>query len=127
LNSHFADDGQLERLFLRCKKSVERAKEVLEMYYTLRSALPEIFSNTDPAQEWFKKIISVRYLTGNIKCLFSALGYGNRKGSARINFTVPRKHAATEPYLFLHWPEPQAWAALVGYTRMYQKVSGLSR
>lgn len=50
----------MERLFLRCKKSVERAKDVLDMYYTLRTALPEIFSNRDPAQEWFKKITSVR-------------------------------------------------------------------
>jgi hypothetical protein len=30
------------------------------MYYTLRTALPEIFSNRDPAQEWFRKITSVR-------------------------------------------------------------------
>ncbi|KDR19513.1 retinol-binding protein pinta-like [Zootermopsis nevadensis] len=57
---HQYDEGQLERLFLRCKKSVERAKNVLDMYYTLRTALPEIFSNRDPAQEWFKKITSVR-------------------------------------------------------------------
>jgi hypothetical protein len=50
----------LERLFLRCKNSVERAKDVLDMYYTLRTVLPEIFSNRDPAQEWFSKITSVR-------------------------------------------------------------------
>jgi hypothetical protein len=30
------------------------------MYYTLRTALPEIFSNRDPAQEWFKAITGVR-------------------------------------------------------------------
>jgi hypothetical protein len=33
------------------------------MYYTLRTALPEILSNRDPAQEWFKAITSVRYVT----------------------------------------------------------------
>jgi hypothetical protein len=34
--------------FLRgCKFSLERTKEKLDMYYTLRTALPEFFSNRD--------------------------------------------------------------------------------
>lgn len=59
-NRLISDERQLERLFIRCKNSVERAKDVLDMYYTLRTVLPEIFSDRDPAQDWFSKITSVR-------------------------------------------------------------------
>ncbi|KAJ9584957.1 hypothetical protein L9F63_020706 [Diploptera punctata] len=57
---HDIDDGQLEKLFVRCKTSVERSKETLDMYYALKTALPEIFSNRDPTQDWFKRVTNVR-------------------------------------------------------------------
>ncbi|XP_069698964.1 alpha-tocopherol transfer protein-like [Periplaneta americana] len=56
------DDSQLERIFLRCKRSVERVKEVIDMYYTLRTALPEIFSGRDPSQQWFKTNTNLRLI-----------------------------------------------------------------
>ncbi|XP_049831055.1 alpha-tocopherol transfer protein-like [Schistocerca gregaria] len=38
----------LERFLIGCKYSVERAKTVLDMYYTVRGAVPEFFSDRDP-------------------------------------------------------------------------------
>lgn len=44
---HLLDDGRL-RTFLRgCKFSLEKVKQKLDMYYTMRNAIPEFFSNRD--------------------------------------------------------------------------------
>ncbi|XP_043267889.1 alpha-tocopherol transfer protein-like [Venturia canescens] len=42
------DDGRLEKFLFGCKNSVERCKQVLERYFSARSALPEFFANRDP-------------------------------------------------------------------------------
>lgn len=43
----FTDDQRL-RTFLRgCKFSLEKVKKKLDMYYTMRNAVPEFFSNRD--------------------------------------------------------------------------------
>ncbi|XP_049794277.1 alpha-tocopherol transfer protein-like isoform X1 [Schistocerca nitens] len=43
------DDDQWILTFLRgCKFSLEKTKQKLDMFYTMRSALPEIFTNRDP-------------------------------------------------------------------------------
>ncbi|XP_049942692.1 retinol-binding protein pinta-like [Schistocerca serialis cubense] len=43
------DDDQWILTFLRgCKFSLEKTKHKLDMFYTMRSALPEIFINRDP-------------------------------------------------------------------------------
>ncbi|KAJ9584950.1 hypothetical protein L9F63_020699, partial [Diploptera punctata] len=57
---HHYDEARMERLFLRCKTSIERAKQTLDMYFTIKTALPEIFSNRDPLQPWFIQASSVR-------------------------------------------------------------------
>ncbi|XP_069698959.1 alpha-tocopherol transfer protein-like [Periplaneta americana] len=57
---HDYDEARVESLFLRCKASVERCKEVIDMYYTVRSAIPEIFCNRDPEESWFQLASSVR-------------------------------------------------------------------
>ncbi|XP_021933631.1 retinol-binding protein pinta-like, partial [Zootermopsis nevadensis] len=42
-------DSQWLITFLRgCKFSLERTKSKIEMFYTLRTALPEFFTNRDP-------------------------------------------------------------------------------
>lgn len=47
LISPLADDGRL-RTFLRgCKFSLEKVKQKLDMYYTMRTAIPEFFTNRD--------------------------------------------------------------------------------
>lgn len=43
------DDELLERFLVGCKYSLERTKNVLDMYYTVRGAVPEFFANRDPA------------------------------------------------------------------------------
>ncbi|PSN57147.1 hypothetical protein C0J52_01309 [Blattella germanica] len=81
------DDGQLERLFLRCKQSVERSKVTLDMYYTLRTALPEVFSNRDPDSQWFKLVTSLRKGADTLKQFISPkvlpLEYGGEAGKLR--------------------------------------------
>jgi hypothetical protein len=54
----FTDDGRMETLFLRCKGSIEKCKQTIDMYYTLRSALPELLCNRDPSASWFKQMTS---------------------------------------------------------------------
>ncbi|XP_046979860.1 alpha-tocopherol transfer protein-like [Schistocerca americana] len=53
------DDDQWILTFLRgCKFSLEKTKQKLDMYYTLRSALPEIFTNRDPFSPTAQKILT---------------------------------------------------------------------
>lgn len=44
--------------FLRgCKFSMERAKEKVDMYYTIRGAIPEFFANRDPTDDTLSYIM----------------------------------------------------------------------
>lgn len=58
---HDYDEGRLERRYIWCKASLERTKSSLDMYYTLRAAVPDILSNRDPFSAWFKQITSLSY------------------------------------------------------------------
>ena len=51
----------MEMMLLRCKGSIERTKESIDMHFTVKTALPEIFNNRDPLQPWFTVASSVRY------------------------------------------------------------------
>ncbi|XP_037915849.1 alpha-tocopherol transfer protein-like [Hermetia illucens] len=52
-------DDQFLVCFLRgCKHSLERSKEKLESYYTLRTAVPEFFTKRDPTDPEFIDLIS---------------------------------------------------------------------
>ncbi|KAL0849063.1 hypothetical protein ABMA28_013425 [Loxostege sticticalis] len=52
-------DDQWLIVFLRgCKYSLERAKEKLDLYYTMRTAVPELF-NTKPSNELFNEILDL--------------------------------------------------------------------
>jgi hypothetical protein len=42
------EDARLERFLYGCKLSVERAKRVLDTYYTVRATVPEFFRDRDP-------------------------------------------------------------------------------
>jgi hypothetical protein len=44
----FSEDARLERFLYGCKLSVERAKRVLDTYYTVRATVPEFFRDRDP-------------------------------------------------------------------------------
>jgi hypothetical protein len=54
----FPDEARMETLFLRCKASIEKCKQTIDIYYTLRSAVPEILCNRDPCDPWFKEAVS---------------------------------------------------------------------
>ncbi|KAL0267299.1 UNVERIFIED_CONTAM: hypothetical protein PYX00_009611 [Menopon gallinae] len=54
------DDGRLMTFLRGCKFSIEKTKRKLDMYFTMRTAIPEFFSNRDPfaptVQEIMKNI-----------------------------------------------------------------------
>jgi len=51
-------DSQFLVTFLRgCKFSLERTKAKMDMYYTLRTALPEFFTNRDPMLPEIQKVL----------------------------------------------------------------------
>lgn len=46
--------------FLRgCKFSLEKTKRKLDMYFTMRAAVPEFFSNRDPALPEIKEVMRI--------------------------------------------------------------------
>jgi len=47
----YSDDGRLERWLIRCKNSTEKVKKTLELYYTLRTHIPEIMTGWDTEGE----------------------------------------------------------------------------
>ncbi|XP_035899059.1 uncharacterized protein LOC118506264 [Anopheles stephensi] len=54
------NDDQFLTMFLRgCKHSLERAKEKLDMYYTVRTALPELMRNRDPEEGKMMELIKL--------------------------------------------------------------------
>ncbi|XP_053661310.1 retinol-binding protein pinta-like [Anopheles marshallii] len=54
------DDDQFLMMFLRgSKHSLERAKEKLDMYYTVRTALPELMRNRDPEEAKLLELIKL--------------------------------------------------------------------
>ena len=61
INFHklLTDDGRL-RTFLRgCKFSPEKVKQKLDMYYTMRNAVPEFFTNRDMNRPELAKIMDI--------------------------------------------------------------------
>lgn len=51
-------DDQFLICFLRgCKYSIERAKQKLEAFYTIRTIMPEVHLNRDPQNERLQAII----------------------------------------------------------------------
>ncbi|XP_050080763.1 retinol-binding protein pinta-like [Anopheles maculipalpis] len=56
--------GRMEEQFLlgflrSCKHSMERVKEKLDTYYTIRSVLPEVMRNRDPLDPFVRKVIKM--------------------------------------------------------------------
>lgn len=57
--STIIDDARL-RTFLRgCKFSLEKVKKKLDMYYTMRNAVPEFFANRDVDRPELAEIFKV--------------------------------------------------------------------
>lgn len=57
----FFSDDQWILAFLRgCKFSLERTKEKIDAYYTIKSALPEFFKNRDPMAPVAQDILNAK-------------------------------------------------------------------
>ncbi|KAJ4426924.1 hypothetical protein ANN_26723 [Periplaneta americana] len=56
-------EARLERWLIRCKNSMERTKQSIDMYYTLKSLSPEIMSDWNTQSKWFKTISKLAYYT----------------------------------------------------------------
>ncbi|XP_069699164.1 alpha-tocopherol transfer protein-like [Periplaneta americana] len=56
-------EARLERWLIRCKNSMERTKQSIDMYYTLKSLLPEMMSDWNMQSKWFKTISMLTYFT----------------------------------------------------------------
>ena len=50
------DDKRLKHIFLKCKGRMEIAKSALDLYFTVRTHIPEVMSNRDPFAQWFKDL-----------------------------------------------------------------------
>jgi len=52
----FTDDKRLKCIFIKCKGRMEITKSALDMYFTLRTHIPEVLGNRDPLAHWFKDL-----------------------------------------------------------------------
>lgn len=44
----FTDDDWLTNFLLRCKNNLEKTKKLIDIYFTARATMPEIFLNRGP-------------------------------------------------------------------------------
>jgi hypothetical protein len=49
----------MERWIIRCKNGLERTKTSVDMYYTLKTATPDIMLERDPSSQWFQNVVNV--------------------------------------------------------------------
>lgn len=52
------DELLLLRFIHVCNGSIELAKNLMELFYTIRSQAPEIFDNRDPSQKGLQDILN---------------------------------------------------------------------
>lgn len=64
LKDDFPDDQFLVSFLRGCKFSYEKSKEKLDMYFTVRSAIPEFFYDRDPSYTNLKEAIRLGYVKG---------------------------------------------------------------
>lgn len=57
INGRINDDQFLVNFLRGCKYSMEKAKEKLDLFYTIRTQLPEIMTNRDPLSKKNMEII----------------------------------------------------------------------
>ncbi|XP_069699131.1 alpha-tocopherol transfer protein-like [Periplaneta americana] len=50
-------DARLERWLIRCKNSMERTKQSIDLYYTLKSLSPDVMCDWNPRSKWYKDVI----------------------------------------------------------------------
>ncbi|XP_069699156.1 uncharacterized protein [Periplaneta americana] len=50
-------DARLERWLIRCKNSMERTKQSIDLYYTLKSLSPDLMCDWDPRSKWYQDAV----------------------------------------------------------------------
>lgn len=53
------DDQRLKTFLRGCKFSLEKVKKKLDMYYTMRNAVPEFFANRDVSKPELKSLFDI--------------------------------------------------------------------
>jgi hypothetical protein len=56
---HAADDQRIMTFLRGCKFSLEKVKRKLDMYFTMRAAVPEFFNDRDVTRPELKEILDV--------------------------------------------------------------------
>lgn len=54
-----SDDARIMTFLRGCKFSLEKTKRKLDMYFTMRAAVPEFFSNRDPTLPEIKEVMRI--------------------------------------------------------------------
>lgn len=54
-----SDDGRMMTFLRGCKFSLEKTKRKLDMYFTMRTAVPEFFSDRDPTKPEIQEIFKI--------------------------------------------------------------------
>ena len=60
MSSKISDTKTLLRYLRGCKFNLDKTKAKLEMYYTCKSALPELFQERDPFNPTIRNILNLR-------------------------------------------------------------------
>lgn len=58
-NTFQIDDQRLKTFLRGCKFSLEKVKKKLDMYYTMRNAVPEFFANRDVSKPDLKSLFDI--------------------------------------------------------------------
>ncbi|XP_069698944.1 alpha-tocopherol transfer protein-like isoform X4 [Periplaneta americana] len=52
-------EARLERWLIRCKNSMERTKQSIDLYYTLKSLSPDLMCDWNPRSKWFQDAVQL--------------------------------------------------------------------
>nr|CAD7261887.1 unnamed protein product [Timema shepardi] len=101
----FQDDGRLMTFLRGCKFSLEKTKRKLDMYFTMRAAIPEFFSNRDVNRKELQDILSkVPLQRTNVPCF--VVGMTTQFGNYRTFTETPDVHDIREQVTTLCQPVP---------------------
>jgi hypothetical protein len=56
---HAADDQRIMTFLRGCKFSLEKVKRKLDMYFTMRAAVPEFFTDRDVTRPELKQLLNL--------------------------------------------------------------------
>ena len=59
---YVTDDERLERWLIRCKNNMEKTKQTLDLYFSLRLIAPEMMTGWDIQEPWCEDLARVRYV-----------------------------------------------------------------